>query len=90
MALLSTDVVQLLDKLIVIFQKNPRIVYQCVSSINLLSLTKEGMKYLENMRDLKDHLNQTVVTPTNKPETIKMAVYILKRLGCIVSVLIVC
>ena len=86
MSLLSNDVVQLLDKLIVIFLKNPRIVYQCVSSINLLSLTKEGMKYLENMRDLKDNLNQIVVTPTNKPETIKMVVSILKRLGCIVSV----
>lgn len=86
MSLLSNDVVQLLNKLIVIFQKNPRIIYQCVSSINLLSLTKEGMKYLENMRDLKDNLNQVIVTPTNKPETINMVVCILKRLGCIVSV----
>ena len=86
MSLLSNDVVQLLNMLIVIFQKNPRIIYQCVSSINLLSLTKEGMKYLENMRDLKDNLNQVIVTPTNKPETINMVVCILKRLGCIVSV----
>ena len=64
--------------------------FQCVSSIHMLSLNEEGLTYLKNVDGLIDHLMAVLDTPTNLEATKRMTLLILKRLGCIVASSIVC
>ncbi len=59
--------------------------FQCVSSIHMLSLNEEGLTYLKNVDGLIDHLMAVLDTPTNLEATKRMTLLILKRLGCIVA-----
>lgn len=88
--LLSNDIVPLLDKMIVIFLRSPKIMFQCISSIHMLSLNEEGLTYLKNVDGLIDHLMAVIDTPTNLEATKRMTLLILKRLGCIVASSTVC
>ena len=83
--LLANELVQLLDKLLVIFQKDKGIAYQCVTSLAVLSYTAEGLTYLKNTTDLIEHLQSTLTTRTNLPQTVELATIILKRLGCAIT-----
>ncbi|KAM7457430.1 hypothetical protein BLSTO_01813 [Blastocystis sp. subtype 1] len=85
MKLLANDLVQLIDKLLVIFPKDKRIIYQCVTSLAVLSFTAEGMVYLKNSMLLIDHLQATVATLTNLPQTVELATIVLKKLGCVIT-----
>ena len=85
MKLLANDLVQLIDKLLVIFPKDKRIIYQCVTSLAVLSFTAEGMVYLKNSMLLIDHLQATVATLTNLPQTVELATIVLKKLGCFIT-----
>ncbi|KAK8802279.1 hypothetical protein WA588_005251, partial [Blastocystis sp. NMH] len=67
--LLANDIVPLLDKMIVIFLRSPKIMFQCVSSIHMLSLNEEGLTYLKNVDGLIDHLMAVLDTPTNLEAT---------------------
>lgn len=83
--LLANDLAQLLDKLLVIFQKDKGIAYQCVTSLAVLSYTAEGLTYLKNTADLIEHLQSVLTMRTNLPQTVELATIILKRLGCAIT-----
>ena len=83
--MLANDLVQLIDKLLVIFPKDKWIIYQCVSSLDVLSFTDEGMVYLRNAMLLIDHLQSTVATLTNLPKTVELATVVLRKLGCVIT-----
>lgn len=87
--LLSNDIAKLLDILLDIYRNDQTITSQVVSSLSVLSLSTEGITYLNNTPDLINHLKQALTVITNSDHIKTKIGIILKNLGCVIT-LIVC
>lgn len=85
MSLLANDVVPLLDKLMMIYLHNDRIIYQCVSCLAVLSFTIEGQTYLKNTDGIMDHLQQILAFYEENDDIANLTTITLTKLGCVVS-----
>ena len=82
-SLLDSNIIPLMNSLIIFYKKRNQIVLQCVSSMNLLSLTIEGNKYLQNEKGLIDNLQDVLDLYYSSTEISIPLLAILERLGCI-------
>lgn len=81
LSLLSNDVITLLDKLMMIYLRDDRIIYQCLSSLAVLSYTTEGLTYMKNMNGIMDHLQQILALYEESDDLASLATIILTKLG---------
>ena len=72
-----------MNSLVVFYKKRNQIVLQCISSMNLLSLTIEGKKSLQNEKGLIENLKDVLDLYYNSAEISIPLLAILERLGCI-------
>lgn len=79
------DVIPLLDKLMMIYLRDERIIYQCVSSLAVLSFTLEGRTYLKNTVDIIDHLQRILAFYEDNDDIANLTTITLTNLGCAVS-----
>lgn len=82
--------IQLLDKLMMLYLQDERIIYQCVSSLAVLSFTLEGRTYLKNTEGIIDHLQNVLACNEENNDIVNLATITLTKLGCAVSKFIVC
>lgn len=86
--LLSNDLAKLLDVLLDIYQNDQSITSQVVSSLSILSLSKECIIYLNNTPELINHLKHALTIVTNTEKIKGNIITILKNLGCVITFIV--
>lgn len=73
-----------------LYKRDERIIYQCVSSLAVLSFTLEGRTYLKNTEGIIDHLQNVLACNEENNNIANLATITLTKLGCAVLKCIVC
>lgn len=76
--------IPLLSKLLVIYFRDERIIYQCVSSLAVLSFTLEGQTYLKNTEGIMVQLQKVLAQYEDNDDIANLTTIALTKLGCTV------